>query len=237
MVHGLRRAAAYLVGGAFDFIYPPLCLLCGGRATGAPPLLCAPCRAGLAGEGIDFRLALRNAAGGGEDALAGCAAGTFEGPLGRLVRAFKFESLPAVARLVGPGMTRVLLRSHLVRTEPLLLEVPTSAARRRERGFNPPELLAREVSRETGLAHGAGWLRRVRRTRAQATLPASRRWANVAGSMALAAGISVRGRSTLLVDDVCTTGATLAEAARAVRAGGGQVAGALVAARTLAGDG
>jgi predicted amidophosphoribosyltransferase len=78
-------------------------------------------------------------------------------------------------------------------------------------------------------------LRPVRRTVDQASLGVAQRAVNRAGS--LRAAPSAAGRTYLLVDDILTTGATIREAARALRAAGARVVGAAVVARTERRDG
>src|SRR5260370_41706413 len=97
------------------------------------------------------------------------------------------------------------------RGEPLLIDadvavpVPLHPSRRRERGFNQAEDLARQVGLPMVVA-----LTRVRRTAAQADLPAARRHGNVKGAFALRGqGPSVSGKIVVLIDDVSTTGTTL----------------------------
>ena len=93
--------------------------------------------------------------------------------------------------------------------------------------------LARPLARHLGL-HYATPLRRRRATRTQARLPRHRRLENVAGAFAPSRGARSRlaGRTVFLVDDVATTGATLAAAARALRDAGAARVVALAAART-----
>ncbi len=108
--------------------------------------------------------------------------------------------------------------------------VPSTRAAFRRRGYRPVELL---LSR-AGL-RGERVLRPLRRTADQASLGVAERASNRAGS--LRAEPVVAGRSYLLVDDILTTGSTLREAARALRAGGARVIGAAVVARTERRDG
>ncbi len=116
--------------------------------------------------------------------------------------------------------------------------VPSSAAARRARGGDPLLRLAR---RATALARGRGQpvrllpvLHQSRAVADAAGLDASSRAANLAGALAVPTGhaVLVRDATVILLDDVVTTGATLAEAARAVRAAGGRVPAAAVIAAT-----
>jgi ComF family protein len=96
-----------------------------------------------------------------------------------------------------------------------IVHVPVHRERRRERGYDQAERLARRTSQLLGLPHLAA-LERGRATTAQYRLGRSSRAANVAGAFRLADGIpprAVAGHWLVLVDDVVTTGATLAACA------------------------
>ncbi|MEU8685525.1 phosphoribosyltransferase family protein [Streptomyces sp. NPDC048611] len=120
---------------------------------------------------------------------------------------------------------------------PLLL-VPVPSARRSvaERGHDPVRRIALAAARELRRAGmGARVLAVLRQRRPvadQAGLSARQRLANVAGALEVRAGAGrlLTGQPAVLVDDLVTTGATLAEAARVVTAAGGRVAGAAVVA-------
>lgn len=106
--------------------------------------------------------------------------------------------------------------------------VPSTAAARRRRGFHPSAtVLARAHILVPPLWRA---LRLTRQTRDQAGLSSAGREVNRSGS--LVASSRLRGRRCLIVDDIVTSGATIAEAARAIHAAGGRVVGAATIAAT-----
>jgi len=94
----------------------------------------------------------------------------------------------------------------------LITCIPTDSARKRERGYNPPALLAAEISAISGIPHDPKLLVKTRRSEAQKTLTADERRKNLKGVFALNKNRTCP-KNILLVDDVCTTGSTLSEAA------------------------
>ena len=136
----------------------------------------------------------------------------------------------------GPGGTG----GPLVQPPPVLLvPAPGSAAARRRRGGDPlAELVALATRSLTGPGPAraevevARVLRHVRRVEDQSGLDATRRRANLDGAVGVRRMSRLAGRTCLLVDDVMTTGATLAECARALRAEGAVVVGAVTVCAT-----
>jgi len=116
--------------------------------------------------------------------------------------------------------------ADLVGGADVAVPVPLHRSRQRSRGFNQ----AADLARHLGLPVRAA-LRRVRATPSQTDLPAARRHANVRDAFAMRRGQDVRGLRIVLVDDVCTTGATLEACARVLRDGGATQVSALTAAR------
>lgn len=111
----------------------------------------------------------------------------------------------------------------------LLVPVPLGRRRLRTRGYNQAALLAKALAARTGIPAREGLLARTRDTRTQTALGPTERWANVAG--AFRAVVPLAGTRVALVDDVLTTGATLAACAAALAASGAAAVGAVTFAR------
>ncbi len=155
--------------------------------------------------------------------------GSYEGTLRTLVHLLKFERIHTLARPLSALMLRVLPREQRF---DFIVPVPLHWRRRRQRGFNQAELLAKEIARRWNapVAHA---LRRTRATAPQSGLTNAKRRANLRGAFVPASKFAkgaLRGARVLLVDDVITTGASAAACAAVLkRAGAAHVAVAAVA--------
>ncbi len=139
-------------------------------------------------------------------------------PLDRLESRYKFGSDLAAGRVLATLWQREPCPVELPQ---LLLTVPLHRSRLRRRGYNQAWELARPLARELGVPLRHDALQRLRHTEAQTELDAIGRRRNVRGAFALHAGIELPAHVALL-DDVMTTGATLAECARVLRRAGVQ---------------
>ena len=200
---------------AWAVVQPVECAGCGAPDRA----LCPACRPALAAGVTAHELA------------GGCpvfAALEYSGVVRRCILSFKEQGRTDVAAHLARPLAASIDAALTalppgVRVE--LVSVPSSGAAWRRRGYLPVATLLRRA----GLGRGVG-LRVARSAARQKTLTVDERRANREG--AFRADRSLAGLSVLLVDDVLTTGATLAEAARAVRAAGGEVRGAAVIAFT-----
>lgn len=100
--------------------------------------------------------------------------------------------------------------------KPIIIPVPLGKARRRERGFNQVEEIARRAARDIGMPVDAGLLERVRETASQVSLAREARESNMRGAFR-AAHVADPARTYILIDDVITTGATLQAATDALK--------------------
>jgi ComF family protein len=152
----------------------------------------------------------------------------YQGAAQDLVRALKFHGALPAAALMAAQMAANAPPWALGAAE-AVVPVPPARARKRRRGFDPADVLARELARRLGLP-----LARVLRRDGPATrqLGARREQRRAPGRITVRAVAEVPP-SVLLVDDVHTTGATLAACARALRAGGARRVHAVTYARAL----
>lgn len=140
-----------------------------------------------------------------------------------LVWELKYRRSGRAAALAGAHIGERLLATAAEELgTPLLIPIPMHPKRKAERGYNQTELLCRAAlpHLQDAVVYAPAVLRRVAHTPHQQGLPKAERLRNVQHSMEVAAPHQVAGRVCIVVDDVATTGATLAEAARALRLAG-----------------
>ncbi|NYE41149.1 ComF family protein [Streptomyces fulvorobeus] len=208
-------------------VLPVACGGCGGPRTG----LCGECRAALLG--AEPRRVRPAPEPGGLPVV--WAAAPYENAVRAVLLAHKERGALGLTRELGRALAGAVRAGAGVSggAGPLLL-VPVPSARRSTaaRGHDPARRIALAAAselRRTGTPAGVLAVLRQRRTVAdQSGLRAGQRRANLAGALDVAdgAGRLLAGGRAVLVDDLMTTGATLAEAARAVRAGASAAAGA-----------
>ena len=205
MSEGLKRAARALL----ELIYPirAECMGCGAKTGFERDWLCEDCRQALANRWV-------GAAPPPEGGLIdGAAYGYFYGgPAGGLVRNLKYRGVSRLAEPMGRQMVRALeglQPAHIDCVTP----VPMHVRRVRKRGVNQALLLAREVADGLQLPLEEA-LVRTRNTLQQARLDDAKCLHNLDGAFAVAGNVA--GKRVLLVDDVCTTGATANACAEAL---------------------
>jgi ComF family protein len=153
--------------------------------------------------------------------------GCYRGALESVLRAFKFKRHDFFANPLAELIEQMLRRRGDLGFD-AVIPVPMHRAKVRRRGYNQAELLARALARRIGVPCETSLLTKSRDLDAQSRLPRAARSENVRG--AFLASPRVISRRILLVDDVCTTGATIrAGAGELVRAGAARVAAAVVA--------
>lgn len=244
----VARAATALGRGTLDILFPPACLAC-RRSVDAGAGLCGGCwramrfierpfceRTGAPfdrdlGEGLLSPDAIANPPVYGR---ARAVARFEEGPSRRLMHGLKYGDRLDLARPLGLWMARA--GTDVLAGADLIVPVPLHRGRLWRRQFNQAAVLAREVSRASGVAWDPLPLTRIKPTASQVGMTRHQRGLNVQGAFAVAPhrGGAIAGRRLVLVDDVLTTGATLNAASRALMRAGATGVDVLVFARVVA---
>lgn len=224
---GMQRVRPDLAGLA-DLVFPRACAGCGQPGV----RLCPDCVAALAGLCLTPgpMPVLPEPAPGGLPPVWTTA--VYGGVLSRCLRAYKDgdrRDLRAVLRIpLARALACALAEARSEHPGPLLaVPLPSSSAARRRRGDDPVADLVAAAAAANDIPTAA--ILRVRRVRDSVGLSAAQRRRNIAGAMRLTG----RPRAgVILVDDVLTSGATMAEAVATVRAGGIRLAGCVTLAAT-----
>ena len=228
-----RPVLSRLTKAALDLVFPIHCTGCGREGE----IICDQCDIGLA------RLAppwcLICAAPGVEGVCRWCiqhprgfkslrSLYRFQGPIRDAVHALKYRGVRAAAERLGHLMAGYLERNPV--PADVLIPVPLHRRRLRSRGYNQSALLAREISKLTGLPVQDDLLLRVGNSPPQVEiLGRDERRNNVSGNFACRNDAT--SLTPLLIDDVATTGSTLSECASVLRRGGADTVYALTLAR------
>ena len=218
------------IGALLDVLLPPACAACGLPGAAA----CAGCRAALAplpppwcaGCGAPVPVPVARCPEGRGPIGGAPQAGVYSGPAPALVAALKDGRRRVVADVIAAVVTE---RIPAPPAGAVLVPVPLGPRRLRARGFNQSELVARGRGRRWGLPV-ADALARAREGPDQRGASASARARQAAGAFAPGGPDQVPPRAWL-VDVVHTTGATLADCARALPRGGARTVGAVCFAR------
>ncbi|MDR2359986.1 MAG: ComF family protein [Oscillospiraceae bacterium] len=196
----------------FNLIFPRRCIFC--NAPSGADEICGYCKSRLPWWGKLENL-------GGD--LPITAPFKYEGKARRALLDFKFHGRHSYARTFSALMETSVRDHYGADSFDTITFVPLHRLRRLRRGYNQAELLANALSRKIGV-QVTKTLTKPRRTTANSKLNSAQRSENVISAFRLKQGARVSGKRILLVDDVCTTGATLQEAAKILmQAGAAQV--------------
>ena len=194
-------------------LYPrrAICMGCGSAVGCEEDWVCPDCRRALAQSWVGAYPPPRGITGAAH-------AYAYRGAASGIVKRLKYSGIRRLAPFMGADMARAYRAIEPTGVD-CVVPVPMHPKRLRKRGYNHAELLARDVAGRLGLPVEDA-LMRVRDTTQQARLDDRERRRNLKG--AIAPKVSLAGRRVLLVDDVCTTGATALACLKALRKGGAE---------------
>ena len=205
-----------------DFIAPRSCVVCGRRLSPSERSLCAVCALHLFRTTFQFTPE--------DNAMAQLFWGLL--PVERAAALFYYEPRSEAAELlyrlkygnrpdIGEDLGRVMAEemnlAHFLDGVDVLVPVPLSRKRHWQRGYNQSEMLARGMSQVTGLPVITKAVKRLHFRKSQTMLTRKERQENVEGTFVLRRPKLLEDKHVLLIDDVCTTGATLLACSEVLR--------------------
>ncbi len=231
----------------FQFFLPHPCPCCGKFLTEGAPGICPDCLAEIRWVEPPFCTVCGTpflSRAGESHACGSClvrkryfttarALGHYEGPLQQAIHRWKYEGRISLTALFGEWLTAGLRRYWPSPSFDLLIPVPLHVRRLRERGFNQALLLVKELNRHTGIPFHASVLQKKRHTLPQVALSGAEREKEIKGVFHVLAPERVDKKAILLVDDVYTTGATVNECSRVLKAAGARQVDVLTLAHAI----
>ena len=137
-----------------------------------------------------------------------------------IIHEFKYYGKTHLAGNLGTAVGNLILKNKQLSKADYIVPVPLHKVRLRSRGFNQSELLSEKISEITGISNITDQLIRKRYTETQANLPVSKRAKNVQGAFLIKDEKIFNKKRVILVDDVITTGSTILECIKVLKAGG-----------------
>ncbi|MEK9180566.1 MAG: ComF family protein [Patescibacteria group bacterium] len=207
-----------------DLIFPTNCFHCGEQSRNGASL-CAKCFSAIPLNRKLFcgkcgaRLALNKKVCHKGFLYVLGAATNYDGATKELVWALKFKSIKSAAEELGELLVRYAVGLNFDLKNFVVVPIPLSKKRLRERGFNQAELIARKFASYFGLPLSITSLSRLKHAKPQSEAKnIDERKENVLGSFHAQGGLA--GKNVILIDDVLTSGATMLAAAEALKSAG-----------------
>ncbi len=240
------ETANEMFSGILDVLYPPHCLICGVEER---ETYCLNCRKEISPLNPPFCEMCGLPSAEGKRVCRSCETapppydsvivlGRYEGGLKRAIHLLKYEGNSALAKPLGRLLAETIFskvgiqgsfsdanqeincKDEAKHAFDCIVPVPLHPSRQRERGFNQSLLLAEPIADRFACEINLSDLKRVRKTRIQATLNQLQRTGNVRGAFETSSALSFNQRKVLLVDDVMTTASTLRECAKVLKNAG-----------------
>lgn len=210
------KRAKKLIQPISDIVFPPVCACCGDLLMDRQLMVCELClstrfertdfaQGDILPDSVEFQFSLWN----------------FDkyGYLQHLLHKLKYDHCTTIGVQMGKEAGRALLNSGIISDIEnwCLLAVPLHRKKRRQRGYNQSEEIARGLSQISGIQMlSVSSVERVKYTRTQTGLNSNQRQKNISGAFQINTPQVIQGRHILIVDDVYTTGATTFELAQEI---------------------
>ena len=235
------RFVSDFCSGVLDLVYPPFCLVCKERGD---HYLCPECAKQIVTIGSPCCRKCGMPGDPGAYLCTDCqvrqyefeqarSVGVYEDPLRKAIHALKYNFHLVMADPLADLMVKAFPDTFLGRHTDVVIPIPIHHSRLLDRGFNQSEELALRFCKRVSIPLERKALIKRKKTRPQVDLPTDMRAANVEGAFEVTDANRVAGKRVLLVDDVLTTGSTVNEAAKALRAAGAMSVCAYTLARSI----
>ncbi|CDG49441.1 ComF family protein [Cardinium endosymbiont of Bemisia tabaci] len=224
---------AFIVG-LLDLLFPPICVGCNDRLVQGETLICTVCFNGF--PETDSHTLIDNVT---TNHFVGKASITYGFALYRLRKkshleqalcAMKYKNQPKIGYILGQRYGNILDKAPIMESIDAIAAVPLHPKRFKERGYNQSDFFAKGLSDVLDIPLYEGCIERIRYTPSQTTKNKSERITNLQGAFKARDPDLLRDKHILLVDDILTTGATLASCTNTLLgAGAGKVSIATIA--------
>lgn len=203
-----------LLSNLLDLIVPRRCCACGKRLTASEPLLCIAC---------DMKVSLTHYESSPYDnPMARLFWAQFpiekasawihfipHGEMSGMIYDLKYHNRPDLGEAIGERMAIIHQRTHFFDDIDAIIPVPITRSRRLQRGYNQSDMVARGISRTTGLPIYNNVVKQQQFKGSQTNLNAWERQENVNAAFLLTDSKLIENKHLLIVDDITTTGATI----------------------------
>ncbi|MGA2623564.1 MAG: ComF family protein [Bacteroidota bacterium] len=223
MLHTLYKSFAAPV---LEFIYPPVCAACGQRLDGETTIVCSQCwlsfREVHRNDEVWLELEARLVAGNAVQDILSCFLFEKEGPLQLTIHLLKYQGMKSLGVRLGREIGKRIQSNCSFSSADYLVPVPLHRSKERERGYNQSDYICKGIAETTLLRVHPSLLKRNKYTQSQTQLSIEQRNENVDDAFEVHQPFEsdVGGKMFILVDDVITTGSTIAACARVLTAHG-----------------
>lgn len=209
----------------FDFVFPRHCIVCGDILSSGEVDICINCLVSLPQVDLRQRGEIEKLFWGIVDIERAASYMYYRkgSPYNRVIHYLKYKERKGVGVRMAQAAAKELLPTGFFDGIELIVPLPLSKKKLRKRGYNQCNYIAQGISDVTGIVIEKSAVERTRANESQTHKNRDERWKNVQGIFAVRNIDVLRGKHILLVDDVLTTGATLASCASAIVATGCKV--------------
>lgn len=211
-----------LLDTALDFIFPPICGFCGKYGEG---YLCTSCKEVITCSHMYCnQFNLHNSSDFLEEHFY---LFSYTEPIREKILQYKFNDKAYLVNTIYEFFMNNEKLYRFLKKYDIIIPIPISSARKRERGYNQSELLARKVSKMAGILLETQVLKKEKHNQPQSSLNKEQRKENVKNVYKVKNELKIQNKKILLLDDIYTTGSTANECARMLTIAGGKAVGIL----------